>query len=81
MASTGGKDYLYLMDKSTKRDLLDGAEAALTPEQRAALMESVARGRAQLAAGEAISGEDVSRWLRSWGLETELPVPLMHSSS
>jgi len=60
------------MDKATDPELLHDA---LTHEQLAALMESVARGRAQYAAGEAISGEDVSQWLLSWGSEEELPPP------
>jgi len=48
---------------------------ALTSGERAVLLASVARGRAQYEAGEAISGEDVSRWLRSWGTDNELPPP------
>lgn len=52
------------------RDSLD-----LTPEQQAALLQSVAEGEAQYAAGEAIPGDDVTAWLRSWGTKDELPPP------
>jgi predicted transcriptional regulator len=55
---------------ATERDAL-----GLTPEQNAALLESAARGRAQFEAGEGIPGVEVSRWLRSWGTENELPPP------
>jgi predicted transcriptional regulator len=51
------------------------SDNTLTAEQKAALVQSVARGRAQFAAGEAITGEEVSRWLRSWGTENELAPP------
>ncbi len=51
------------------------ADEALTPEQLAALRESVARGKAQYLAGEAIPGEAVFAWLRSLGSENELPPP------
>lgn len=47
----------------------------LTPEQHKALMQSIARGEAQFKAGKAISGEEVSAWLRSWGTPNELPPP------
>ena len=50
-------------------------DEALTPEQLAAVRESVARGKAQYLSGEAISGDDVFAWLRSWGSENELPPP------
>jgi predicted transcriptional regulator len=50
-------------------------DEALTPDQLAALRESVARGKAQDLAGEAIPGEAVFAWLRSWGSENELPTP------
>jgi predicted transcriptional regulator len=51
----------------------------LTGEQKAALIQSVARGRVQFTAGEAIPGEEVSRWLRSWGTENELAPPTRKS--
>ncbi len=69
------------MVQSTKQsedvDRVD--EFALTPEQKAALSRSVERGRAQFKAGDGISGEEVSRWLRSWGTESELPPPTQKS--
>jgi len=50
-------------------------DLGLTPEQKTALMQSIAKGRAQVEAGDGIPGEEMSRWLRSWGSENELPPP------
>jgi len=47
----------------------------LTAEENAALVQSIARGEAQFAAGEGIPGEAVFAWMRSWGTENELPPP------
>jgi predicted transcriptional regulator len=47
----------------------------LSAAQQAALEASVERGRAQYRAGEAISGDAVSLWLNSWGIDHELPPP------
>jgi predicted transcriptional regulator len=52
------------------------AEDKATVHQRAAYAESIARGRAQYAAGETVSGEEVFKSLDSWGTENELPAPL-----
>jgi predicted transcriptional regulator len=51
------------------------AEDTATAQERAAYAESIARGRAQYAAGETVSGEEVFKWLDSWGTENELPAP------
>jgi len=50
-------------------------DLGLTAEQKAALMQFIAQGRAQVEAGDGIPGEEMSRWLRSWGTENELPPP------
>jgi hypothetical protein len=50
-------------------------ELGLTPEQKAALLQSVARGEAQYLASEAIPGAPVLAWIRSWGSQTPLPAP------
>jgi hypothetical protein len=50
-------------------------ELGLLPDQRAALLQSVARTEEQRLAGEAIPGDEVRAWLRSWGKENELSAP------
>jgi len=50
-------------------------DLGLTPEQRAALLQSIAEGEAQYQAGEAIPGAEVLAWIRAWGSEKPLPIP------
>ena len=38
-------------------------------------LEAIAEGEADIAAGRVVSHEAVTRWIRSWGTETELPPP------
>ncbi len=52
-----------------------GDDLGLTPEQKAALLQSIAQGEAQYQAGEAIPGAEVLAWIRSWGTENPLPTP------
>lgn len=37
--------------------------------------EALAEAEADVAAGRVVSHEAVTRWLRSWGTEDELPAP------
>jgi len=77
VAARWDTDYVRRMDEIIKSDqppFALGGEA-LTPAQMAALMRSFERGEAQFLAGEAIPGEDVFAWLRSWGTAHELPPP------
>ncbi len=81
MATGESKGYLRPMDQtnglglhlSSDTSVVD--ELGLTPKQRAALLQSVARGEEQYLAGEAIPGAEVLAWVRSWGTENELPPP------
>ncbi len=47
------------------------------PEQSdgAAFAAAVARGRAQIEAGQVVDGQRVAEWVASWGAGTELPRP------
>jgi predicted transcriptional regulator len=56
-------------------DIAKLPDADMTPEQAAALERSLARGEAQFLAGQAIPGDAVFAWLRSWGTAQELPAP------
>lgn len=38
-------------------------------------LQAIAEGEADIAAGRVVSHEVVTRWIRSWGTETELPPP------
>ncbi len=77
MAVRRDKGYIRRMDEIMKSDQPAFAIAGdeLSPAQTAALMRSLERGDGQFLAGEAIPGEDVFAWLRSWGTAHELPPP------
>jgi predicted transcriptional regulator len=87
LATMGRTRYVCFMAKVTNtlgfaRETYKPAmdELGLTPEQKDALLQSIARGEQQLLAGEAIPGNEVAVWLRSWGKEDELPAPTRKSS-
>lgn len=37
---------------------------------------AIAKARAEIAAGQGVSHEDVVKWLQSWGKPDELPCPV-----
>ncbi len=51
------------------------ASSTMGAAESQAFKASVARGLAQLDAGEAVSGGEVDAWVNSWFTETELSVP------
>ncbi len=79
MATGEIEGYIPPMDQTNSLGLLSDVqtvdELGLTPTQRAALLQSIARGEEQYLAGEAIPGDEVLAWVRSWGTENELPPP------
>jgi predicted transcriptional regulator len=60
---------------SLKNSTAPAAEPAMTAAEREARAASIARARAQVAAGEIVPGDAVFEWLASWGTENELPPP------
>jgi predicted transcriptional regulator len=58
-----------------KTDMVQDTALPLTGADREARAASIACARAQVDAGETVSGDTVFRWLRSWGTDTELPAP------
>ena len=65
----------YIADMSGTIRNTTVPEPALTEAQRTARAASIARARAQAAAGETAPAEAVYDWLASWGTENELPPP------
>jgi prevent-host-death family protein len=65
LITQNGKPAAVLLSPETYEEIRRGEET------RAA----VARGTADLDAGRVVPGEDVERWLASWGTADELPPP------